>query len=88
MYRSFSMPKFATTIFLATISINSFAQKSVLSIEKLGLKSLQAQVSYIPAKSFNSLTSSDCFFILTRNALRSNTAPASRNSHNRLADYF
>lgn len=56
MYRSFDMPKFATTIFLATISINSFAQKSVLSIEKLGLKSLQAQVSYISAKSFNSLT--------------------------------
>ena len=58
MYRSFDMPKFATTIFLATISINSFAQKSVLSIEKWGLKSLQAQVSYIPAKSFNSLVHS------------------------------
>jgi sulfatase modifying factor 1 len=49
------MPKFAITIFLATISIHSFAQKSVMTLEKLGLKNLQPQLSYIPAKSFNSL---------------------------------
>ena len=55
MHRSLVMPIFATTFFLAFISINSFAQKSVVSLEKLGLKSLQAQLSYIPAKSFNSL---------------------------------
>ena len=53
MYRSFNMPKFTTTIFLAFISILSVAQK--LGLEKLGLKDLQQQVSYIPAKSFNSL---------------------------------
>lgn len=47
------MPKFATTIFfLAFISFNSFAQKP--GLEKLGLKNLQQQVSYIPAKSFTS----------------------------------
>lgn len=53
MYRSFNMPKFTTTIFLAFISILSVAQKP--GLEKLGLKDLQQQVSYIPAKSFNSL---------------------------------
>ncbi len=52
MYRSFNMPKFTTTIFLAFISILSFAQKP--GLEKLGLKSLQQKVSYIPAKSFTS----------------------------------
>jgi formylglycine-generating enzyme required for sulfatase activity len=49
------MPRFATTIFLAFICLASFAQKSNLTLEKLGLKHLQSQVSYIPAKSFNSL---------------------------------
>ncbi|HMK27596.1 MAG TPA: SUMF1/EgtB/PvdO family nonheme iron enzyme [Chitinophagaceae bacterium] len=49
------MPKFTTTIFLAFISLGSFAQKSNLSLEKLGLKNLLPHVSYIPAKSFNSL---------------------------------
>ncbi len=39
--RSFDMPKFTTTIFLAFISLGSFAQKSALTLEKLGLKSLQ-----------------------------------------------
>lgn len=53
--RSFDMPKFTTTIFLAFISLGSFAQKSALTLEKLGLKSLQQKMSYIPAKSFNSL---------------------------------
>src|SRR5258705_12917546 len=48
------MPK-STTIFLAFISLGSFAQKSSLSLEKLGLKNLLPHVSYIPAKSFNSL---------------------------------
>src|SRR5258705_3472361 len=48
------MPK-PTTIFLALISFSSFAQKSYLSLEKLGLKNLFPHVSYIPAKSFNSL---------------------------------
>ncbi|MEK7224836.1 MAG: hypothetical protein AAB221_04050 [Bacteroidota bacterium] len=51
--RSFIMPKFTTTIFLAFISLGLFAQKSAL--EKLGLKSLHQKVSYIPSKSFNSL---------------------------------
>lgn len=53
MYRSFDMPKFATTIFLAFISLFSYTQRP--SLEKLGLKNLPQQVSYIPAKSFNSL---------------------------------
>ena len=48
------MPK-STTIFLAFVSISSFAQKSV-SLEKLGLKSLQQKLSYIPTKSFTSLS--------------------------------
>jgi formylglycine-generating enzyme len=48
------MPK-ATTIFLAFISLGSFAQKPGLTLEKLGLKNLQQHLSYIPAKSFNSL---------------------------------
>ncbi len=47
------MPK--TTIFLAFISLNSFAQKSVVSLNKLGLNSFPSQLSYIPAKSFNVL---------------------------------
>jgi formylglycine-generating enzyme len=47
------MPKSTTTIFLAFISLSSFAQKTKL--EKLGLKNLLPHVSYIPAKSFNSL---------------------------------
>ena len=49
------MPKSTTTIFLAFISLGSFAQKSNLSLDKLGLKSLLLHVSYIPAKRFNSL---------------------------------
>lgn len=49
------MPRFATTFFLAFISLGSIAQKSKLSLDKLGLKDLQSQLSYIPAKSFNSL---------------------------------
>ena len=48
------MPSFATTIFLAFICLDSMAQKSNLSLEKLGLKHLQSQLSYIPAKSFTS----------------------------------
>jgi sulfatase modifying factor 1 len=56
MYLSLYMPRFAITIFLAFICVGSLAQKSNLSLEKLGLKNLQSQVSYIPAKSFNSLT--------------------------------
>jgi hypothetical protein len=48
------MPK-STTIFLAFISLGSFAQRSNLSLEKLGLKEIQSQLSYIPAKSFNVL---------------------------------
>jgi len=47
------MPKSTTIIFLAFISLGSFAQKSKL--EKLGLKNLLPHISYIPAKSFNSL---------------------------------
>lgn len=50
------MPR-STTILLAFVSIHSFAQKPV-SLEKLGLKSLQQKVSYIPSKSFNSLVHS------------------------------
>lgn len=53
--RSFCMPKFTTTIFLAFIGLSSFAQKAALTLEKLGLKSLEPKMSYIPAKSFNSL---------------------------------
>lgn len=49
------MPKSTTTIFLAFFSLSLFAQKSV-SLEKLGLKSLQQKLSYIPAKSFTSLS--------------------------------
>ena len=49
------MPKSTTTIFMALISLSLFAQKSNLSLEKLGLKNLLPHVSYIPAKSFNSL---------------------------------
>ena len=49
------MPKFTTIFFLAFISLNSFAQKPALSLEKLGLKNLHQKMSYIPAKSFNSL---------------------------------
>jgi sulfatase modifying factor 1 len=53
------MPK-STTFFLAFVSISSFAQKSV-SLEKLGLKSFQQKLSYIPSKSFtsHSFTGSD-----------------------------
>lgn len=52
--RSLNMPK-STTIFLLTfISLNSFAQKP--GLEKLGLKNLQQKLSYIPAKSFTSLS--------------------------------
>lgn len=49
------MPRFATTFFLAFITLSSIAQKSKLSLDKLGLKGLQSQLSYIPSKSFNSL---------------------------------
>ncbi|MGH2553520.1 MAG: formylglycine-generating enzyme family protein [Chitinophagaceae bacterium] len=49
------MSRTATTIFIVLISLYSFAQKNVLSLEKLGLKPLKDQLSYIPAKSFNSL---------------------------------
>lgn len=48
------MPK-STTIFLALISLSAFAQKPSPSLEKLGLKHLQSQVSYIPPKTFTSL---------------------------------
>ena len=56
MYLSPDMPSFAITIFLAFVSLCSVGQKSNWSLEKLGLKNLQSQLSYIPAKSFNSLT--------------------------------
>ncbi|MGQ0739039.1 MAG: formylglycine-generating enzyme family protein [Bacteroidota bacterium] len=49
------MPKSTTTFFLALISLSAFAQKSALSLEKLGLKHLQGQLSYIPTKTFTSL---------------------------------
>jgi formylglycine-generating enzyme len=49
------MPAFATTLCLVLIGMHSFAQKPALSLEKLGLKHLQQQVSYIPAKTFTSL---------------------------------
>jgi formylglycine-generating enzyme required for sulfatase activity len=49
------MPRFTSTFFFAFISLCAIAQKSDFSLEKLGLKNLQEQVSYIPAKSFNSL---------------------------------
>lgn len=49
------MPKSTTTFFLAFISLGSVAQKTGLTLEKLGLKNLQQHMSYIPAKSFNSL---------------------------------
>lgn len=48
------MPKSTTIFFLAFISLSSFAQKSSVSLEKLGLKNLQSQLNYIPAKSFTS----------------------------------
>ncbi len=49
------MPKSTSTIFLALISLNSFAQKPRGSLEKLGLKNILSDISYIPAKSFTSL---------------------------------
>jgi sulfatase modifying factor 1 len=49
------MPKFASAILLVFITPGSFAQKSMVSMEKSVLKNLQPQLSYIPAKSFNSL---------------------------------
>lgn len=56
------MPKYSTTLFLALISVYSFAQKSArkdtvgeLKLEKSVLKKLSFDLSYIPAKSFNSL---------------------------------
>lgn len=53
--RFFIMPKTTTTFLLAFISLGSIAQKSTPSLEKLGLKQLQQQVSYIPGKTFVSL---------------------------------
>lgn len=47
--------RYSKFILASLISINSSAQKSNLSLEKLGLKNFQSQLSYIPAKSFNSL---------------------------------
>ena len=55
MYLSPDMSKVVTTIVLAFINLGSMAQISNLSLEKIGLKNLHAQLSYIPAKSFNSL---------------------------------
>ena len=55
MHLIFNVPRFATTIFLAFVCFFSAGQKSNWSLEKLGLKNLQQQLSYIPAKSFNSL---------------------------------
>ncbi|NOT49813.1 MAG: SUMF1/EgtB/PvdO family nonheme iron enzyme [Chitinophagaceae bacterium] len=56
------MPKYTTTLFMALISIYSFAQKSVRKdtveewkLEKSVLKKLPFDLSYIPAKSFTSL---------------------------------
>ena len=50
------MPKFVTTIFLAIISLSLFAQSSTLPIEKLLAKKILQNVSYIPSKSFVSLS--------------------------------
>ena len=50
------MPKYTTTIFLAFISLGSFAQSSTLPIEKLRPKNILQNVSYIPSKSFVSLS--------------------------------
>lgn len=55
MYRSLSMPKSTTTFLLAFFSFGSFAQKTPRLLEKMGLKDLQQEVSYIPVKSFTSL---------------------------------
>ena len=49
------MPKFATIIFLALISSGAVAQKPSGSLEKLGLKNILSDISYIPPKSFTSL---------------------------------
>ncbi|HUR67083.1 MAG TPA: SUMF1/EgtB/PvdO family nonheme iron enzyme [Chitinophagaceae bacterium] len=50
------MPKSTTTFFLAFISFCSNAQKPGLTLEKIGLKYLQREVSYIPTKTFTSLS--------------------------------
>lgn len=47
------MPKSSTIFFLAFIPLSSFAQKSTL--DKSVVKNLKAQLSYIPARSFNIL---------------------------------
>ena len=49
------MSKSVITICLTFVSLVSYTQKSIVSLEKIGLKNLQPQLSYIPAKSFNSL---------------------------------
>jgi formylglycine-generating enzyme len=50
------MPKSTTTFCLALISQGLFAQSPTLSIDKLPVKNLLQNVSYIPAKSFISLS--------------------------------
>lgn len=54
--RSFYMPKATTIFFPAFICIGSFAQKSEATLEKAGLKNLLKQLSYVPTKSFTSLS--------------------------------
>jgi formylglycine-generating enzyme required for sulfatase activity len=50
------MPKCNTTIWLALISLGSFAQPSTLSIDKLKVKNVLKNLSLIPSKSFVSLS--------------------------------
>jgi len=49
------MPKYITNILLAFITLGSIAQKPGGSLEKLGLKNILSNISYIPPKSFTSL---------------------------------
>jgi formylglycine-generating enzyme required for sulfatase activity len=55
------MPKSTTTICLAFISLSLFAQPSTLPLNKILVKNILQNVSYIPSKSFvsNSYTGSD-----------------------------
>lgn len=50
------MRKHATTIGLAVISLASFAQNSVKQFSKPELKSILSNLSYVPSKSFTSLS--------------------------------
>jgi formylglycine-generating enzyme required for sulfatase activity len=55
MHIFLNAPKYTSTFFLVFFSLCTVAQKQNGVLEKIGLKNLQSHVSYIPAKSFNSL---------------------------------